>query len=217
MTQNKTEKSHQNAIVVRYGALPAIVAVILLLMAASFLVGFFRGQRYKAEQFLERFTHDTLSDQIYSSMFSLYDSGFESPLNTGSEQKDEEPLSESKASEDVEQDVVESVSDEEDDGSEIAENGSAVERVADLSTNYYAQLIGFGSRNRAEAFVKKLANRGIQVQLQKRLGKSQKNGKAITWYQVTTPIFSDRHTLEALTARLAKEEKLHDIRIITLT
>ena len=39
-------------------------------------------------------------------------------------------------------------------------------------------------------------------------------GKVVPWYQVITEDFNDKEKLEITVARLKKEEKLHDVRIV---
>ena len=58
-----------------------------------------------------------------------------------------------------------------------------------------------------------MAKKNIVSEVKKRISKTAK-GKVISWYQVVTPTYSDKVELEALVAKLVKEEKLNDTRIV---
>ncbi|HSC24836.1 MAG TPA: SPOR domain-containing protein [Candidatus Babeliales bacterium] len=76
--------------------------------------------------------------------------------------------------------------------------------------HYYAQLIGFGTEKAAQLFVKKLAAKGIETELKKRVSKTVK-GRSSYWYQVVTTTYSDKNELDQLINRIAKEENIKDI------
>lgn len=79
---------------------------------------------------------------------------------------------------------------------------------------YQAQLIGFGQLTRAQAFVAKMEQQGIQVQLETR--KSHNGNKRMVWYQVVTAPTTDRRELEVLAQRLKSTEHLKNIKIVAV-
>ena len=166
-----------------------VVAGILLILFASFMAGYFLGQRQVVEQFTQQVHHDSFGDQIYASLFSL-----------------------ELQNEDVQQKMrVVST-----DATVLQQNSTPVvsEIKQELTEgSYYAQLVGFGTKKAAERFVQHLVKKNIVSEVKKRISKTAK-GKVISWYQVVTPTYSDKVELEALVAKLVKEEKLNDTRIV---
>lgn len=79
---------------------------------------------------------------------------------------------------------------------------------------YQAQLIGFSQLTRAQAFVNKMEQQGIQVKLETR--KSHNGNKRMVWYQVVTDPTTDRRQLEVLSQRLKATEHLKNIKIVTV-
>lgn len=79
---------------------------------------------------------------------------------------------------------------------------------------YYAQLIGFGTSSAAQKFSEKLQRKNFPVCVKERHSTTAQ-GKKIIWYQVITEPFEDKDELLAAIHKIKKEEKLHDIRIIT--
>lgn len=92
--------------------------------------------------------------------------------------------------------------------------GDASEQVAASAVWYQAQLIGFGQLTRAQAFVAKMEQQGIQVKLETR--KSHNGNKRMVWYQVVTVPTTDRRQLEVLSQRLKVTEHLKNIKIVTV-
>ncbi len=81
------------------------------------------------------------------------------------------------------------------------------------STQYYAQLIGFGTKKAADLFAHRLREKMVKVNVQERRSFSPK-GKKITWYQVITETFKDKDLLVNLVERLKKEERIKGVRIV---
>jgi len=79
---------------------------------------------------------------------------------------------------------------------------------------YFAQLIGFGTKRAAQKFVDKLKSKDVPVRLKERTSVSAK-GKPITWYQVVTHTFTNRDKLAELVDQLSAQEKLSDVRIVS--
>lgn len=82
-------------------------------------------------------------------------------------------------------------------------------------TRYYAKLIGFGSKNSAQAYVQRVAQRGITVNIVERQSKSAR-GKTQVWYQIVTqPLPKD--ALTALINTLTVSDHLTNVAIIELS
>ena len=186
-----------------------VVAGIIFALFATFMTGYFLGQRSAVAQFTHQIHQDSFADQIYASVFSLAenqehdDSGLHDAANTPV------PINTQQEQQSI---VVQNVQDNVQDKAEPVLSEQPVEH--DASTSYYAQLIGFGTAQAANRFVRRLAQKGVTVQSKKRVSKTAK-GRTIAWYQVVTPHYTDKTELEAFVSKLSKEEKLKDVRIIT--
>jgi len=82
------------------------------------------------------------------------------------------------------------------------------------ASQYYAQLIGYGTQKAADAFAEKLVENNIPVSVKTRKSRTA-SGKERVWYQVVTDPFSDKQALEALTKRIAQAEKIDGIQIVS--
>ncbi len=80
------------------------------------------------------------------------------------------------------------------------------------TTFYYGQLIGFGTEKAAHLFVNKLASKGIDTEIKKRVSKTVK-GRTSYWYQVVTAAYSNKNDLIVLVDKIAKEENIKDASI----
>ncbi len=78
---------------------------------------------------------------------------------------------------------------------------------------HVAQLVGYGTHKKAEAFVNRLAKRGIATDLKKRVS-STKSGKKITWYQVVTKPYAHKNELQSLVDRIVKLEHIRNYQIV---
>ncbi|MEX0672168.1 MAG: SPOR domain-containing protein [Candidatus Babeliales bacterium] len=79
--------------------------------------------------------------------------------------------------------------------------------------NYTAQLVGYGTQKKALAFIERLKKSGIETILKTRVSTTAK-GKKITWYQVTTQPYTDRHKLQSLIDRIVKLEHIRNYCIV---
>ncbi len=82
-----------------------------------------------------------------------------------------------------------------------------------IEKKYYAQLIGFGTQQAAQRFVKKLAKKQIPVEIVKHCSRTAQ-GKTINWYQVVTMPYEDKQQLLNLVDSVQKTEKIQDARIV---
>lgn len=170
-----------------------VVAAVFMVNAACFIVGYFWGKRAGAQEWCTVITRDAFADQIYNSLCSaaLADDTQENVNSDNEEAGSESPDS---------------------DGEQEDENESDDAGGINMKAQYYAQLAGFSSLRRAEAFVVRLNKRKIPVLIKERVSKSSK-GRPVRWYQVVTEPYEDQDALNSVVAILKKEEKLRDVRI----
>jgi len=180
------------------------VAGALLCLVSVFLVGFFIGQRSATQQLVDRAGQGAFADHIYAAMCGLSgtDEQHEESDTAGGEAEvsGEEHTQQSSGSAAVTADEAGEVATDEAEASESC-------------SEYYAQLIGFGAAKTAQDYANRLKRKGVPVFVQKRHSRSAK-GRLVTWYQVVTEKFRDEEKLQALIARLKKEEKLQGIHVV---
>lgn len=171
-----------------------IVSFVIALNFFCFIIGYFWGQKKAVEHFSGKVEQGSFADQIYSSMCTLCD-------NAGDIDNNEEEIDQTNGKEEgIEKGIVNTIE------QQCINN-------ADSSPLYHAQLIGFGNANNAQRFVARLREKGVSLVIHERTSKTAR-GKKIMWYQVTTESYTNKEELDLLVAKLKKEEKLHDIRII---
>lgn len=78
---------------------------------------------------------------------------------------------------------------------------------------YYAELVGFGSKSSANIFCNKLKKRGIEVVLKERRSRTSK-GRNVYWYQVVTEKFDNKSDLVAFVDIIKDKENLKGIKIV---
>lgn len=80
-----------------------------------------------------------------------------------------------------------------------------------------ALLAGFGTQATAQAFARRLANKGIEIVIQEKTGKTAR-GKKRTWYQALTKDFTSQEELQKTVQAIIKLEhiKEKDITILAL-
>ena len=193
---NFPEKTRGEGLFVSNRQLSFVTAGNIILLFTTFILGYFWGQKYAVEHFVDKIHNGSFADQIYSSLFSLQEG---SPISENSVQSsimtDTEQLI-SKKELNVQDTVI-----------------TPLDNKLTVSTNYYAQLIGFGTLKAANRFVDRLQKKGISVKVKKRISKTVR-GKIISWYQVITKEYSDKSVLEKLISTLKKDEKLKDPSIV---
>lgn len=177
-----------------------IVAGLLFLSFCIFMTGYFLGKKIVVEQFSEKMQQEVFADQIYTSV-----------LATAPESENEQSQINSLLVTDA--DIVEipqSINQE----VALVESENNVASQEASSVRYYAQLIGFGTEKAAQLFVKKLASKGIDTEIKKRVSKTVK-GRTSYWYQVVTFAYTNKNDLSELVDRITKEENIKDASIRT--
>ena len=167
-----------------------IVAGLSLLSFCIFMTGYFLGKKNVVEQFTEKMQVEAFSDQVYTAVLATTQENEQVVENnllvTDTDVADVLPQS-------INQDIV------------VAQLQADAEQSA--LTRYYAQLIGFGAEKSAQAFVKKLATKGIDTEIKKRVSTTAK-GRTSYWYQVVTTAYTNKSDLSELVDRIAKEENI---------
>jgi hypothetical protein len=78
---------------------------------------------------------------------------------------------------------------------------------------YYAELVGFGSKARANLFCNRLKKHGIEVVLKKRRSRTSR-GRNVDWYQAVTEKFDNKSDLVAFVDIIKDKENLKGVKII---
>lgn len=162
-------------------------AVVLLAGFFIFVVGYFVGKRRALSEYMTQIEKESLTDQMYSAVATLYE-------GSGSEQV---------------------ILDEAQNDS-LIENEPQIENASTQQTadspRYYAQLASFRRRQDADPLVARLKKHGIITEIVEITSKSRQ-GRAVKWYQVITQKYEDRSDIEKLVQIIKKSENIHDIAI----
>lgn len=184
---------YTNAVKLTNRQISWLITVVICIALGSFGAGYFWGEKKSAERFLQRIGQDSLSDQVYSSICSLYDSNGELEQNTENDTLEIEEYAKEGNNQEAQETIVEAVS----------------------KVEYYAQLVGFSTAKHAQQFVERLSKKGIVTHVQERKSRTAR-GKIINWYQVVTDPYTNRAALISLVEQVKEQERLHDVRIVTV-
>ena len=195
-TTDSLHKENSSGLYLNARQTSAVFAGALLLSFLIFMSGFFLGQKKAVDEFSQKVDQESLADQIYSSLCTLYDIKPEEDSDeqeTSTEQSPEHETNSMPA--DQSNDVA---------GSE--QPAAEQQKVR----HYYAKLAGFGSPKAAYAFQERLAKKDIVVEI-KKIQSRTKKGRVITWYQAITPIFDDELVFLGVIERIKAYERIKDI------
>jgi len=193
------------------------VALVLLLGFVFFISGYFMGHQKAVHAFVQRVDQESLSDHIYASMYALYD--HKGLLDADTDEQ------ESSGNVDEQEQIEEPATRQE--GAELEAQAQRIQEtekpkvidqapmITEKYNSYYAQLIGFGTAKAAHLFAHRLQERNVPVFVKKLRSKTAK-GKVISWYQVITDRYSDVNQLQILVNHITAQERLNDVRIITV-
>lgn len=180
-----------------------IVAGLLFLSFFLFMTGYFLGKKTMAAHFSDKIQQEACADQIYTSVLIadnhepiIQASNIVCSLDNCS------PLGNDKNKIESSVELCNS----------IDQTLVSLEHTGDNNINCYAELIGFLTEKAAQVFVKKLAAKGIETEIKKRVSKTVK-GRTSYWYQVVTTIYSNKNDLVALVNKIIKEEHIKDVNI----
>ncbi len=205
---DRKNDNEKNGLFIPTRQVSACVALAISLLSVVFMTGYFFGKKQMVDQFVVKAEQDSFADQIYASLCALYDQDSESITTMA--QRDKTPIViQEEAIEKKASAVIQP---------EKSDIPTQVSIVADSdrgvsSLQYYAQLIGYGTKKAADSFVQKLQKKGVPALVKIRRSQTAQ-GRKTTWYQVVTKPFSDRKALELLTQSIAHDEKIKGIRVI---
>jgi hypothetical protein len=174
--------------------LSLLLSFALLLSIVVFISGYFIGQRQAIEQFSSQIDQESLADTIYTSLYSLTDNH---ALDTSASQEASQ-LSDTDVSLQSQQ-----------------EQTKVAGELNPSAKKHYAALAGFGSQHGAALFAHKMNNQGIPVSIKTRYSKTMR-GRKIAWYQVVTAPYDSRDELQEIVDKLIREQRLHDVRFVTI-
>lgn len=190
------------------------VAAGLLIVFFSFITGYFWGKQNAISQFCMSVEQSSFADRIYTSMCELSET--EAPTTqetvTAGQEQSEAQLENIDALETANEQDESLALLNQDSVQHVVQAVVEVPIKSESTVPYHAQLVGYGSQQVAEKFAEKLRKKGMPVKVETRKSKSTK-GKTRSWYQVVTNDFTNKNELEALVARISKEEKLSGVRI----
>lgn len=204
-----------------------IMASLLLFCLFVFIVGFFLGKRTIIEDFSSKVSKETLHDQVdfLLTMQSLQSSQEDAYQSSASQSASAQATMDTQKN-DIHQitlsqmpvtseytaqeklDVVVAVP--------LPSSKDSIEQEGQ-QTPLYAQLIGFGTKKAAQAFVARLKKHGIPVVLKTMMSKTA-SGKQRTWYQAITPTYYSLPELNAYVAKIKQLEHIrsNDIKIVSV-
>jgi septal ring-binding cell division protein DamX len=208
-----------------------VVASVILMNFCLFVGGYFWGQKNAIDTFANKIDQETFSDQIYSSLCSLCETAEVEEEGDEEQAPDAQAIAQNneQAQADTQEMTPLAINQANNSGhasQELAQSanpdiqGESIQKenedtTAELAqSEYYAQLVGFGSERNAQKFAQKLTRKEIPVVVKKRQSRTAR-GRFVSWYQVVTEKFNDRAELEELINRLAYEENITGIQIIT--
>jgi hypothetical protein len=192
-----------------------ICSLLILLFLMSFVSGYFWGHGKATQEFTEKLVDDSFTDKINYSFYSNFEKTPPEPeLDADSAEEDfEEVESTPFALSNVEGPNVVVKEDEK----EVKVNqGNALTIKNELpqsDTNYYAELVGFGTLQAAQNFVQKARQHGFNIDIKQRVSKTAK-GRTIYWFQAITEKLGNKDQLMDLVAKIQKTEKIKDVKII---
>lgn len=206
-----------------------LTASLLMLFFVTFLSGYFFGKKFMVEQFVAKIEQDSFADQIYSSLCALSEYDPEelralAAQDQGAVVQDAWEDADQEVSDNINVPLVhnemmqpqESSESENVDDQIVLQNDPIVAQSEEpiATKSYYAQLIGYATEAAAKNFVARLERKKISTVIKKHTSKTGK-GVQRPWFQVLTCNYSDRDELQKLVDRIAKEEKLKGVSIIT--
>lgn len=209
-----------------------LVSLIVLFCFFIFIAGYFFGKKNAVEKFYHKIEQDSFADHIYYSMCSMYDKGSAENNNGGGT----ETLAADAEGEDVGKEPVSGVAPaSQAQGAQpkvatmpeslntkkiiATENQTAgadkkVKTEEKEQAQYYAELVGFGTKIAAQKFADQLRKKSITVLVKSRQSKTA-HGRITTWYQVVSETFSDKNDLMAFVDDVSARKRLKDVRIVS--
>lgn len=189
MKDEKKEVLHLTEKHVRYGA-----ACLLLGICLTMIVGYYWGKKKAYEEFIESCRSDSFNDRVAATLCALYDAGDE--VLDNSADAPEDGLT----------------------GSDVDAAGQAISlgqkpgQQPQQETQYFAELIGFGTLSQAKHYATRLKNKQVKAYVVEHKSRTAQ-GKTRTWYQVITAPM-DYEALQALVDRIKIEDHLQGVTLV---
>ena len=199
-----------------------VMASMLLFCLFVFIVGFFLGKRTHIDDFSSKVTKEALHDQIdfllttQSLQSSEESAGADDMIQATIEAESQEPHAMVKP--DVAKSLIFTADRQEKnvrpenfpvlEDKKVSEVQVSASHAVDTKKPQYAQLIGFGTKQAAQAFVTRLKKHNVPVILKTMMSKTAA-GKQKTWYQAITPTYD---TAQELQDQVSKIKRLEHIR-----
>lgn len=182
----------------------ASVAVVTLAIFCLliFMLGYFWGKQSVVDGLGQRITQESIHDQIdYSSMIQ----------SIADRTREDEGVSSEETNVAQDDSVVSSAHDVDKDSDDVVKDAASKNKK-----RYSAILIGFGTKQGASDFVRRLQKHDISVQVRTRASKSASGKTKRAWYQVVTNVYDSKDELDNVINRIKKFERLKssDIKII---
>ncbi|MDP3787730.1 MAG: hypothetical protein Q8Q60_00250 [Candidatus Chromulinivorax sp.] len=221
-------------IIITKRQLSMIMASMLLFCLFVFIVGFFLGKRTVIDDFSSKVTKESLHDQIdfllttqslESSQENMATIEAEPEIETLSAiviaDTQQAPVSAivtaDRNTKDLQTQLVATASyTSRPENFPVLDNRSSItESVVDNKQPQYAQLIGFGTKQAAQAFVTRLKKHHVPVVLKTIISKTA-SGKQRTWYQAITPTYESAKELQDQVSKIKRLEHIrgNDIKIV---
>ncbi len=221
-------------IIITKRQLSMIMASMLLFCLFVFIVGFFLGKRTVIDDFSSKVTKESLHDQIdflltTQSLASSQENAAIIEAEPEIEKlnaiviadKQQAPVSAivmaDRNTKDSQTQLVatEMYTSRPENFPVLDDRSSVVESVVDNKQPQYAQLIGFGTKQAAQAFVTRLKKHNVPVILKTVISKTA-SGKQRTWYQAITPTYESARELQDQVTKIKRLEHIrgNDIKTV---
>ncbi len=204
-----------------------ITAIACVFLFFSFFTGYFLGQKRAIARFTHKLDQDSFADQIYAALCSMDESQEltqtddatttdDDALQVSTSSEEQKPAESSTriASDQIELDEASAYASTPEQANNQVETTALENNTQEISTQYYAQLAGFGTAKAAQRWAHHLQKNGTPVFVKKRSSRSAR-GSLISWYQVVTERFQDKAKLEELVATIKREEKISDVHLVS--
>lgn len=186
--REKAVDAHDKLIVERRVAM-RLAALAVITGFLLFVVGYFLGKKHAVSEFMSRIEHESLADQVYSSLQTMYE--LSDNANERSESTDSKSI-------------------EEVGNAQKSEEPQNVVAVSEIRKQYYLQIRDFSTQKSAQALVHRLKQKGVMAHIKVAEGTTQ-SGKKYRLYQVVSDFITDKQEAEKLALRIKQQEKLKKI------
>lgn len=202
---NKSDSFSSNQISITKRQASMIMASMLLFCLFVFIVGFFLGKRIVVEDFSSQITQKALHDQID---FLLTTQSLKSSQGDQIDAiQTDDHAKENSLPEFIENEKIVELIVDQNNNDELPIKKSENNEVEEKKQ--YAQLIGFGTKKAAQAFVARLRKHDIAIIVNTMVSKTAA-GKQKVWYQAVTPVYNSSQLLKHQIEKIKRLEHIRD-------